>query len=122
MINYELNSSPAPDSVLLGAANWLQGTLLGTVALSLATLAIAWVGFLALTGRIEMRRGATVVLGCFIIFGAPVIAGGLQSTLLEERSNGGPMVAALPEPSPPIVVTRREPPADPYAGASLIRE
>ena len=39
----------------------------------------AAVGFLMLTGRIEWRRGLTVVIGCFIIFGAVAIVSGIRS-------------------------------------------
>jgi type IV secretion system protein VirB2 len=45
-----------------------------------AVIAVASVGFLMLTGRINWRYGATVILGCFILFGAASIVGGIQST------------------------------------------
>jgi type IV secretion system protein VirB2 len=32
-----------------------------------------------LTGRIEWRRGLTVVIGCFIIFGAVAIVAGIRT-------------------------------------------
>jgi type IV secretion system protein VirB2 len=32
-----------------------------------------------LTGRIDWRRGATVILGCFIVFGAAAIVAGIKS-------------------------------------------
>jgi type IV secretion system protein VirB2 len=32
-----------------------------------------------LTGRMNWRYGATVILGCFILFGAASIVGGIQS-------------------------------------------
>jgi type IV secretory pathway VirB2 component (pilin) len=42
---------------------WLQGTLLGTVATTIAVIAVASMGFLMLAGRIDWRRGVTVVVG-----------------------------------------------------------
>ena len=57
---------------------WLQGTLLGTVATVAAVIAVAAVGFMMLTGRLDWRRGLTVVVGCFIIFGAGAIVAGLR--------------------------------------------
>jgi type IV secretory pathway VirB2 component (pilin) len=42
-------------------------------------IAVAVVGFMMLTGRIEWRRGLTVVIGCFIIFGAVAIVSGIRS-------------------------------------------
>ena len=73
-------SDPAGSGPIVGAVNWLQGTLLGTVATVVAVIAVASVGFLMLTGRLNWRYGATVILGCFILFGAASIVGGIQST------------------------------------------
>lgn len=72
--------NPEGSGVLISAVNWLQGTLLGTVATVIAVIAIASVGFLMLTGRIDWRRGAIVVLGCFIVFGSASIVAGIRST------------------------------------------
>lgn len=72
-------SDPAGSGVLVGAVRWLEGTLLGTVATVVAVIAVASVGFLMLTGRINWRYGATVILGCFILFGAASIVAGIQS-------------------------------------------
>jgi type IV secretion system protein VirB2 len=76
----ELGGDPAGSGVLVSAVTWLQGTLLGTVATVVAVIAVASVGFLMLTGRINWRYGATVILGCFILFGAASIVAGIQST------------------------------------------
>ncbi|AJP74150.1 type VI secretion protein [Sphingomonas hengshuiensis] len=73
-------TDPAGSGVIVSAVNWLQGTLLGTVATVVAVIAVAMVGFLMLTGRINWRYGATVILGCFILFGAATIVAGIQST------------------------------------------
>jgi len=72
-------TDPAGSGVLVSAVNWLQGTLLGTVATVAAVIAVACVGFMMLTGRINWRHGATVILGCFILFGAASIVAGIQS-------------------------------------------
>ena len=73
-------SDPAGSGVLVSAVGWLQGTLLGTVATVVAVIAVAIVGFMMLTGRINWRYGVTVVLGCFILFGATSIVAGIHST------------------------------------------
>jgi type IV secretion system protein VirB2 len=70
---------PAGSGVLVSALGWLQGTLLGTVATIAAVIAIASVGFMMLTGRINWRHGAIVILGCFVLFGAASIVAGIQS-------------------------------------------
>ena len=73
-------SDPQGSGVIVSAVHWLQGTLLGTIATVVAVIAVASVGFLMLTGRINWRYGATVILGCFILFGAASIVAGIQST------------------------------------------
>lgn len=72
-------SDPAGSGVLVSAMGWLQGTLLGTVATVAAVIAVATVGCMMLTGRINWRYGATVILGCFILFGASSIVAGIHS-------------------------------------------
>lgn len=72
-------ADPAGSGVIVGAVNWLQGTLLGTVATVVAVIAVAAVGFMMLTGRINWRHGAVVILGCFILFGAASIVAGIRS-------------------------------------------
>ena len=69
---------PAGSNVVVGALTWMQGTLLGTVATVAAVIAIAAVGFMMLTGRLNWRYGATVILGCFVLFGAGAIVGGIR--------------------------------------------
>ena len=72
-------ADPAGAGPIIGAMHWVQGTLLGTVATVVAVVAIAAVGFMMLTGRLNWRYGATVILGCFILFGAASIVAGIQS-------------------------------------------
>lgn len=73
-------SDPRGSGPIVSAVQWLQGTLLGTVATVVAVIAVACVGFLMLTGRINWRHGAVVILGCFILFGAVSIVAGIRST------------------------------------------
>ena len=70
---------PAGSSPINAALEWVQGTLLGNLATTAAVIAVAVVGFLMLTGRIEWRRGLVVVIGCFIIFGATAIVAGIRA-------------------------------------------
>lgn len=71
---------PAGSGPIVGAIRWIQGTLLGTVATVVAVIAIASIGFMMLTGRMNWRYGATVILGAFILFGAASIVAGIQSS------------------------------------------
>lgn len=72
-------ADPAGSGPIVGAVRWLQDTILGTVATVVAVIAVATVGFMMLTGRMNWRYGAMVILGCFILFGAATIVAGIQS-------------------------------------------
>jgi type IV secretory pathway VirB2 component (pilin) len=75
----QVMEDPAGSSPMIAALQWIEGTLLGNLATTAAVIAVAVVGFMMLTGRIEWRRGLTVVIGCFIIFGAVAIVSGIRS-------------------------------------------
>ncbi|WP_068093738.1 TrbC/VirB2 family protein [Novosphingobium rosa] len=75
-----VGANPAGSGPIVAAMGWLQGTLLGNVATAVAVIAVAMVGFMMLTGRMNWRFGATVIIGCFILFGASAIVSGIQST------------------------------------------
>ena len=109
-------SDPTGSSALVAAVSWLEGTVLGTMATSVAVTAVAWVGLLLLMGRLEVRRGMTVIAGCFVLFGASAIAGGIRGAV------GGEEVASAyvpPAVAPPPDVPPPQRNADPYAGASV---
>ena len=72
-------ADPAGSGPINNALLWLQGTLLGTVATTIAVMAVAAIGFMMLTGRMNWRFGATVIIGVFILFGATTIVAGIQS-------------------------------------------
>ena len=105
------------------AVAWVQSALLGTIATSVAVIAVAAIGFSMLTGRVDVRRAAEVVIGCFIIFGASAIATGISSAV----SGSSDQVAQSVRPAAPMYLPGPQtpypavPPAtyDPYAGASV---
>ena len=72
-------ADPQGSGPIVAALSWLQGTLMGSVATALAVMAVAAVGFMMLTGRLNWKFGATVIVGCFILFGAGAIVTGIQS-------------------------------------------
>jgi type IV secretion system protein VirB2 len=72
-------ADPQGSGPIVSALMWLQGTLLGNVATAVAVIAVAMVGFMMLTGRMNWRFGATVIIGCFILFGAGAIVSGIQT-------------------------------------------
>lgn len=103
---------------LVEAVRWIEGVLFGEVALVLCTLAVAAVGGAMLTGRLPIKQGLRVVLGCFILLGAPGIAAGIVDATYETpqaSSQSPPVPAESLAPRPDL------PPAnyDPYDGASF---
>ena len=70
---------PQGSGPIVNALAWMQGTLLGNVATAVAVMAVAAVGFMMLTGRLNWRFGATVIVGCFVLFGAASIVSGIQA-------------------------------------------
>jgi type IV secretory pathway VirB2 component (pilin) len=75
----QYSSDPRGSGPILAAVNWVQGTLLGNVATAVAVVAVAIVGFMMLSGRMNWRHGATVIIGCFVLFGAAAIVAGIQT-------------------------------------------
>ncbi|MBB5986642.1 TrbC/VirB2 family protein [Sphingobium lignivorans] len=117
-------SEPADESVLLAAVRWLEHTLLGTLATTVAIIAVAALGFMLLAGRVDYRRGATVIMGCFVLFGASAIAAGIQSAqsaIAGNEISPEAEVARMDPPPPPVTVPPQLPSYDPYAGASVPR-
>lgn len=112
-----------PTNVFAAAVEWLQGTLLGTLAISVAVVAVASVGLLLLSGRIDMRRAAQVIFGCFILFGASSIAAGIMRGVGSEEGESAAVAAPpqAPLPGPAATMPAAAPPYDPYAGAAVPR-
>jgi type IV secretory pathway VirB2 component (pilin) len=113
-------ADPPGASVIAASLSWLQATLLGTVATTIAILAVASVGLMMLAGRVNVRYGLTVIAGCFILFGAASIVAGIRSFVA-----GGDLANASPPAVAPSPFASLPPPAaptannDPYAGASV---
>ncbi len=119
VVQISLATAP-PTSVFLPAADWVEALLTGSLATALGVIAIALVGFLALFGRLEVRRAITVVIGCFVLFGAADIARGL----LDLETSADVKSAPLPlPPTPPAPPSLPKPPVadDPFAGAAVPR-
>jgi len=114
-------SDPAGAGTLVAAVAWLQGTLLGTFATTVAVVAVASVGLGMLAGRLEIRRGVAVIVGCFLVFGASSIVAGVRAAIGDGES-GVPLdagAAFVPAPGPSPTVRPPPTPYDPYAGASV---
>ena len=102
-----------PSQVLPPATDWLANLLLGSLATGICVLAVAFIGFRLMTGDMAIRAGLRVVLGCFVLLGAPFVASGLRSVAGQSEPSTRAAAVVTPRPELPT------PPYDPYAGASL---
>lgn len=115
-------SMPDRSNSIVDAALWIDGMLLGRIATSIAVVAVALLGFAMLMGRIEIRRALSVLLGCFLLFGARGIAEGLRSVAADEGAQ--PVIAGSPPqvyPNVPVAHGNNTNAFDPYAGTAVIR-
>lgn len=112
-------ADPAGSSPFVAAVQWIEGVALGTVATSIALIAVASVGFLMLSGRLPIRRGVTVITGCFILFGAPTIAAGILGAVQPSAPVEPQSAPAMPPLAAPPPVAKPTPAYDPYAGAAV---
>lgn len=114
-------ADPEGSMALVTAVQWVQGALLGTVATTIAVVMVATVGLMMLSGRVNYRHGATIILGCFVLFGAPSIVAGLRATVSDswDRSSVNVSVPPAPEFAPPQKLSEPAGSYDPYAGASV---
>lgn len=111
--------APEPSSSILTAVDWINDLLLGSLATGVCVLAVAAVGAMMLLGRVPFRSGFRVILGCFVLLGAPVLA----SAFLTAPNHEAPPV----DPQPFIESSEARmlggpSEFDPYAGASLRRD
>lgn len=105
-------------NAVTSAVRWIQASLTGELASAIAIIAVASVGLMLLSGRLDMRRAVHVIFGCFILFGASTIATGIMQML-----NGAAVASAQPLPppvlAPPAPAARSPQNYDPYAGAAV---
>lgn len=104
------------------ASTWLIQTAQGPLAVSLAVIAVAGIGFALLLGHLPLKNIGKRFIGVFLLLGAAGLASSLLS-LARSHDNlpagastsvlGGPPVAG------PGTKPGEPPPEDPYAGASV---
>ena len=100
------------------AVSWVSTLLIGPIGTSCAVIAVAWFGYGMLGGRLSVRRGWLLVLGCFILFSAPSLAAALTGLARQINGSSDPTQPSTIAVPPPLIPNA--PPAyDPYAGASV---
>jgi len=63
-----------------GILDWFVGVLQGNVARSVAIIAVCFLGFLFLTGRMAWQMAFSIVIGIGIIFGAAQLVDAMKSS------------------------------------------
>ena len=99
-------------------ASWIEQLIAGPLGTSLAVIAVAWFGVALLGGRLSIKQGGILVLGCFVMFAAPVMARALIG-LAQQTAGGTAEVQPREFVVPRSLPTSRPPAYDPYAGASV---
>jgi type IV secretory pathway VirB2 component (pilin) len=115
-------TDPASPNAFAAAVQWLDNILLGSIASAIAVIAVASIGFLLLSGRVDVRRAVQVLFGCFVLFGASSIAAGVMKFVSGSNIATEAMVATSPPPTYPVAPapeSRPVAPYDPYAGAAM---
>ncbi|MFA6112796.1 MAG: TrbC/VirB2 family protein [Sphingomonas sp.] len=106
-------------SAIVAGVMWVRDALLGTVATSVAVICVAAIGYEFLAGRVPVRRTVTILLGCFVLLGAPHIAAALSALAMREPSSalvGRESAVPLSVMSPRGSARSTPDPFDPYAG------
>jgi type IV secretory pathway VirB2 component (pilin) len=115
-------SDAPPVSAISTAANWVSNLLFGPLATAIAVVAIASIGLALMSGRIDLRRGLSVLIGCFLLFGARGLTDGLRSAAMDNEKS---VVSTAPPPptfSNPKPSSSNTNAFDPYAGAAVRTE
>jgi len=105
-VSASLFDAPA-GSVFGSAGDWVIGTLFGSVAVALCIIAVAFVGLIMMTGRLAIRDGVRVVIGCFVLLGAPTIASGLRMAASDAASGPVPQEVFPASASRPVALPPR---------------
>jgi type IV secretion system protein VirB2 len=64
-----------------GALDWLIGLLQGAIARSVAIVAVCFLGFLAMTGRLAWGLAGSIIIGIALVFGATSLVDSLRSAI-----------------------------------------
>jgi TrbC/VIRB2 pilin len=109
------------------ATHWFTALLTGPLVTSLLIVAVAAFGIGLLLGRLSLRRGMEVVVGCFVLAGAAEISGAMMDRAPVAAIPALPSVSASLDEKPlaplgpdPVPIAAYGNPFDPYAGGKPI--
>jgi type IV secretion system protein VirB2 len=115
-------------SVIGAAAEWVMSAMSGPAVTAIMTIAVAVFAVSMLAGRLSIRQGLRLVLGCFILTGSAEIAQSVTGWVSESEFDTGTSPTAPVEASTlaplgpkPHTQTQSGNPFDPYAGAKPVQ-
>lgn len=109
------------------AAHWFTALFTGPLVTSLLIVAVAAFGIGLLFGRLSLRRGMELVVGCFVLAGAAEITGAMMGRAPVAAVPALPSVSASLDEKPlaplgpdPVPTPQSGNPFDPYSGRKLV--
>lgn len=63
-----------------GVLEWFVGVLQGSIARSFAIIAVCFLGYMAMTGRLAWMMAFSIIIGIALIFGAATLVDSIRST------------------------------------------
>jgi type IV secretion system protein VirB2 len=63
-----------------GVLEWFVGVLQGSIARSFAIIAVCFLGFMAMTGRLAWMMAFSIIIGIALIFGAAQLVDSVRAT------------------------------------------
>ncbi|RVC62518.1 MAG: hypothetical protein EOQ48_21785 [Mesorhizobium sp.] len=63
-----------------GVLEWFVGVLQGSIARSFGIIAVCFLGFLAMTGRLVWMMALSIIIGIALVFGAAALVDSIRST------------------------------------------
>lgn len=64
-----------------GVLEWIVGVLQGAIARSIAIIAVCFLGFMAMTGRLAWTLAGSIILGIAFVFGAATLVDAISGTV-----------------------------------------
>lgn len=104
------------------ASSWLIETVQGPLALSIAVIAVAGIGFALLKGHLPIQDIGRRFVGVFVLMGAAGLASSFLSIARSHDNvpaHASTSVLGAPSINQQSTTPSQLPPEDPYAGASV---
>jgi ABC-type spermidine/putrescine transport system permease subunit II len=103
---------------MTAAGDWVVSLATGSLATTIAIIAVAALGLAMLRGRVPRQRGIAILLGCPVVASAKMIAAGLLGLLDSSPARTAIAQTTATEAGPIRPDPEMPNDFDPYAGAA----